>query len=428
MDSLLNTWLQEQPTVLQNCVQHSSVATLGLTDSKLLPNVFNHTVPHQVKVTDQKSSGRCWLFATCNLIRMVAMANVPELASYKDFELSQNYLFFFDKFERYHRLLRYWLQIQAQPVELKARYMHWIVQDPLGDGGQFDMAKEIVKKYGIVPKFAYPETHHSGATVEMNKLLKIQLINDFEQLLQVQQADVNTNINTMMQRVYSMLVSFLGKPPTRFQWEFESSKEQRKYDMTPLEFLALTKFNGDEYVSVVNDPRREHAYNKYYRVKFLGNVRDSMVGWINVPIERLLALSKQMIDQGHPVWFGCDVSQERDRASGNHNVGIIDTRVVGLNDTISKEQKLRNYLALPNHAMLITGYNDVDTVVNRWKIENSWGTKSGADGYLLMSDSWMRLYTFQALVKKSILSAEELLALEDEMQILQPWDPLGTLA
>lgn len=428
MDQLLNSWLQEPSTLIQNCVHHSSIAKLGLTETKILPNVFNHMVTQQVKVTNQKSSGRCWLFATCNLIRMVAQTNVPDLTNYKDFELSQNYLFFFDKFERYHRLLRYWLQIQSMSSELKTRYMHWIVQDPLGDGGQFDMAKEIVKKYGIVPKSAYPETHHSSATAEMNKILRNQLINDFEELLTLDQLLINNKINEMMQRVYSMLVSFLGKPPLRFTFEFESNKEQKCYNMTPLEFLALTKFNGDEYVSVVNDPRSEHKYNKYYRVKFLGNVRDSMVGWINVPIERLLLLSKTMIDQNIPVWFGCDVGQEKDSSSGTHEIGIVDKNIVGLKDVLTKEQKLRNYLALPNHAMLITGYNEKDGVVNRWKIENSWGTASGADGYLLMSNEWMKLYTFQALVKKSLLSQEELLALDDEMCILQPWDPLGTLA
>lgn len=424
----INNWLQEPQTLMQNCTQHVAISTIGLENSKIQPNVFNKQVPYSVKVTDQKSSGRCWLFATCNLIRMVAMSNVPELNGLKDFELSQNYLFFFDKLERYHRLLRYWLQIQNQPNDMKERYKLWITQDPLGDGGQFDMAKELVKKYGIVPKSAYPETHHSSSTGEMNKLLKIQLINDFETLSATQNPDVNSVINIMVRRVYSMLVGFLGKPPTRFTWDFESNKEHKHYDMTPLEFLTFTKFNGDEYISVVNDPRQEHPYNKYYRVKYLGNVRDSMVGWINVPIDRMLNLTKQMIDQGQPVWFGCDVGQERDKASGNCNVGIINNSVVGLVDTLTKEKKLRNYLALPNHAMLITGYNQQGETIDRWKIENSWGTKSGADGYLIASDDWMKLYMFQALIKKSLLSADELVAIEDEMQILQPWDPLGTLA
>jgi bleomycin hydrolase len=450
LDTLVTTLLQEEPTSLQNALSHNSVASLGLRSSKLLDNVFNHTVAQHVKVTDQKSSGRCWLFATCNMIRMVAMTNVPELNGLKDFELSENYLFFFDKLERYHRLLRYWLQIQALPADdvLKERYIYWIKQDPLGDGGQWDMASAIVKKYGVVPKSAYPETHHSGSTTEMNKVLKTQLFNDFETLLAPNPLSVDTVINTMTERVFRMLVGFLGKPPTRFEWDYESGKTFHRVAMTPLEFLAHTKFNPDDYISVVHDPRQNHPVNSYYRVKYLGNVRDSMVGWINVPIDRLLELSKLMINANHSVWFGCDVGQERDKASGNCNIGIINNSVTGLVDTLTKEQKLRNYLSLPNHAMLITGYHeDVRAVgvvpnvvgavpnvvgaagtVNRWKIENSWGAKAGSDGYLLASNEWMKMYTFQALVKKSMLNQDELTAIDGERYILQPFDPLGTLA
>ena len=430
LDTLVTTLLQEDVTPLQNALSHNSVAKLGLQSSKLLDNVFNHTVSQCVKVTDQKSSGRCWLFATCNMIRMVAMVNVPELNGLKDFELSENYLFFFDKFERYHRLLRYWLSIQALPVDnvLRERYIYEIKQNPLGDGGQFDMATAIVKKYGVVPKSAYIETYHSSNTKEMNNILQTQLFNDFETLLIPTPDNKIVIINTMMQRVFKILIGFLGKPPTKFEWDFESGKVCHRVAMTPLEFLAHTKFNPDDYISVIHDPRQEHPINTYYRVKYLGNVRDSMVGWINVSIDRLLELSKLMIDSNHPVWLGCDVAQERDKISGNCNIGIINNSITGLVDTLTKEQKLRNYLSLPNHAMLITGYNEASGVVNRWKIENSWGAKGGADGYLLASNEWMKMYTFESVIKKSMLNQDELLAIDGEQFIIQPFDPLGCLA
>jgi bleomycin hydrolase len=434
LDTLVTTLLQEDVTPLQNALSHNSVAKLGLQSSKLLDNVFNHTVSQCVKITDQKSSRRCWLFATCNMIRQIAMTNVPELNSLKDFELSENYLFFFDKFERYHRLLRYWLSIQALPADnvLRKRYIYWIKQDPLSDGGQWDMVAAIVKKYGVVPKSAYPETHHSSNTTEMNKILKTQLFNDFETLLTPAPTPVpettDTVIFRMMQRVFRMLVGFLGKPPARFEWDFESGKVCHQIVMTPLEFLAHTKFNPDDYISVIHDPRREHPTNTYYRVKYLGNVRDSMVGWINISVDRLLELSKLMIDSNHSVWFGCDVAQERDKISGNCNIGIINNSITGLVDTLTKEQKLRNYLSLPNHAMLITGYNEASGVVNRWKIENSWGAKGGADGYLMASNEWMKIYTFESVIKKSMLNQDELLAIDGEQFIIQPFDPLGCLA
>lgn len=427
LDNLVTTLLQEDVTPLQNALSHNSVAKLGLQSSKLLNNVFNNTVLQCVTVTNQKSSGRCWLFATCNMIRQVAMVNVPELNDLKDFELSENYLFFFDKFERYHRILRYWLSIQALPVDnvLRELYIYDIKQRSLSDGGQFDMAVAIVKKYGVVPKSAYPETYHSSNTKEMNKILKTQLFNDFETLLMPNPLSVDTIINTMMQRVFKMLVGFLGKPPTKFEWDFESGKVCHQIAMTPLEFLAHTKFIPDDYISIVHDPRQEHPINTYYRVKYLGNVKDSMVGWVNVSIDRLLELSKLMIDSNHPVWIGCDIMQERDKISGNCNIGIINNSISGLVDTLTKEQKLRNYLSLPNHAMLITGYNEVNGVVNRWEIENSWGSKRGADGYLLASNEWMKMYTFESIIKKSMLNQDELLAIDGEQFIIQSFDQLA---
>lgn len=419
-------WLNEPITTMQNSITHQSVSVLGKQQNLIMNNLFSKVVNVNVKITNQYSSGRCWLFATCNLIRMVMVNNIQELNNFKDLELSQSYLFFFDKLERYHRILRYFLLIQNE--NNKDRYLYQLLQDPLGDGGQYDMAGAIVKKYGIVPKSCFVDTYHAKNTHEMNSILKTQLINDIEELKITENHLMDETINLMMKRVYYLLVGFLGKPPTEFEWEFENNGKINKWEMTPLELLEKSGFNPDDYISIINDPRKEHPYESLYQVKYLGNTDNDMVKWLNLPMDRLLNLSKEMIDLNLPVWFGCDVGKERDRDSGTHQLNIINYQITGLNNKLNKEQKLRNYLALPNHAMLITGYHLVNNEINKWKIENSWGDKSGSNGYLIMSNDWMKEYTFQILVKKDLLTNDEKNLLNKTPLIIQPWDPLGTLA
>ena len=234
-----------------------------------------------------------------------------------------------------------------------------------------------------------------------------------------------------MNRVFKMLVGFLGKPPTKFNWTFKSkdSKIHTLKEMTPKTFLEKIRFNPDNWVSVINDPRKENAFNKYYNVKYLGNVFERHVGWLNMDMRRVNELTKLSIDKKYPVWFGCDVGTEWDRSSGVQDPGIVDTKnIVGLDTCQDKESRLRSFASLPNHAMLITGYHEDVNKVTRWKVENSWGKSSGSDGFLLMTDKWMDEYVFQILVNKDLLTEKEKEVLNFDPEIIEPWDPLGTLA
>ena len=142
-------WINSPLSPIQNAVSMNSVSSLGLNSSVIdeNPYLFNNQLDHVFPITNQRSSGRCWLFATCNLIRMIGYSSLEEkYGKIEDFEISQNYLFFWDKLERYHRILRYYLEIKLKE-ESQDRYLHQLYQDPLGDGGQWDMAKDIVKKY-----------------------------------------------------------------------------------------------------------------------------------------------------------------------------------------------------------------------------------------------------------------------------------------
>lgn len=428
-------WLNTQITPIQNAVSMNSVSSIGLNSSTVdqNPYIFNNQIDYGLPITNQKSSGRCWLFATCNLIRTVTFDNwKEEFGKIEDFEISQSYLYFWDKMERYHRNLRYFLEI-SKLEENKDRYNYQLLQDPMGDGGQWDMAKEIVKKYGVVPKQVYPDSHHSKSSREMNKILTKQLTSDFTTLENTDEQVVEQVIILMMNRVFKMLISFLGKPPTNFNWTFKNkdSKIFTMYDMTPLKFLEKTKFNPDDWVSIINDPRKENPYLKYYQVKYLGNVYDKHVGWINMEMERINQLTKNSIDSKIPVWFGCDVGNEWDRSSGVQDPNIVNYNgVLGFESCQDKESRLKTFSSLPNHAMLITGYHEDpwNKNIKRWKVENSWGKTSGSDGFLLMTKKWMDEYVFQVLIKKSLLTDDEKKLLSSEPSDIEPWDPLGTLA
>ena len=426
-------WIQNTSTPVMNAISMNSVSSLGLDSTKINSNplIFSNQLDYSLPITNQRSSGRCWLFATCNLIRMVAFkALEKEYGKIDGFEISQTYLYFWDKLERYHRNLRYYLDIMTKENN-KDRYLYQLYQDPMGDGGQWDMAKEIVKKYGIVPKDVYPDTHHSKSSREMNSILTAQLKSDFKTLSETDSSVVNEAISVMMQRVFNMLVSFLGRPPTEIDWTFKSKdgKIHRIKDTTPLQFLEKTQFKPDDWVSIINDPRKENPYNNFYMVSYLGNVHDRHVGWLNMEMKRLKELSKDSIDSNMPIWFGCDVSAERDKSSGVEDVGIINYSIVGQNVTnMDKESRLKSFSSLPNHAMLITGYHMEDNEVKRWKVENSWGKSSGTEGFLIMTDKWMDEYVYQILINKSLLKKSELELLNFDAKVIEPWDPLGTLA
>jgi bleomycin hydrolase len=393
------------------------------------PFIFNHEVTPKFTITDQKSSGRCWLFATLNLVRVVAAQNLD--SEPKELEFSQTYLYFWDKLERYHRSIRYYIDIKKNiSPELQSQYLNHLYKDAMGDGGQWDMAKDLVAKYGIIPKQAMPDSYHSKSSSSMNALLLEMLKNDLTTLDKSDESIHEELIGVMTDRVYNLLCGFLGKPPKTFDWVYNAKNNIVELtNLTPQSLLALCKFNPEDWVSVVNDPRKENVYNKYYQVQYLGNIKDQHVGWLNLPIERLKELTKQSIDQNKPVWFGCNVGAERDRDSGIMDICIHDYKQIGYYNKMSKEEKLRTFTSLPSHAMVIDGYyNNTSNVIKRWKIENSWGKSSGSDGFLLMTDSWYSEYVYQIVVPKYLLSENELKELDSVHKLISPWDPLGTLA
>jgi len=394
------------------------------------PYLFNQEIQYDFKITDQKSSGRCWLFATLNLVRFIAGQTWCDEMDVKDLEFSQSYLYFWDKFERYNQYLNYFQDINELEGDNKCHHFTNICKDPLGDGGQWDMAKEIVDKYGIVPKYVYPDSYHAKSSAPMNKILTEMLKQDWVTLSKTVHSERPELIKKQMEKVFEILVSFLGKPPTKFNFEFKYKNKTKTWkDITPKELLEKSGFKPQDFVSVVHDPRKEHAYNKYYQIQYLGNVKSQHVGWLNLPMERMKELASESITKNQPVWFGCDVGATFDRETGVHDPNIFDLKTfMSYENNMSKEERLSTFLSLPSHAMIIVGYHEDNGNIKRWKIENSWGKTSGTDGFQLMTNDWFNEYVFQIIIHKSKLFDSEKELLSTDPLIVPPWDPLGTLA
>ena len=432
--------LNSEMTPMMNAVSNNLLSSVAVNTSHITnnPYLFNHVTTPSLPITDQKSSGRCWLFATMNLLRVVAHQTFKSSFNTEidKLEFSQSYVFFWDKFHRYQMNLNYYLEMLEE--DNSAEYLRTFFNDPMGDGGQWDMAKAVVLHYGVVPKEVFPDSFHAKNTRGMNYILTNQLKNDCLELRNVSPPSRNELVKSMMQRVYNMLVSFLGTPPKpdqTFSWTFEGKVDGKKKvttweNMTPRTLLERTGFKPNDYVSVINDPRENNPYMQRYVIKYLGNMESRGVGWINLPIDRMKELSRDSIKANVPVWFGCDVGNNWDRSSGVHHPGIQDfTNVVGLNvATLDKAKRLETFASLPNHAMMINGLFETNNMVKRWRIENSWGTKSGNSGHLLMTDEWYSEYVFQIVVRKDFLSDAEKAVLDSEPNTIEPWDPLGTLA
>jgi bleomycin hydrolase len=406
---------------------HSVVATTDHSFSNLLDSW---------KVTNQKQSGRCWLFAGLNLFRPAAMAAL----NLKAFEFSQNYTLFWDKFERANYFLE--AMIETADREIDDRTVAFLLERPLDDGGQWNMFVNIIRKHGIVPKYAMPETQSSSATRKMNEQLLARLRKG---ALEVRSCLAGDNVSEQVQatkknileEVYRMLCIHLGTPPTEFDWQWNDKDKVFHNDgeMTPLEF-ANRYFQTDpqDYVCLVNDPRKTSSYNNTYTVEFLGNVvGGDIVKYLNVDVQTMKQLTMATLLDGEPVWMGCDVGKMMDRNEGVWDVDLFKYEdVYDAKLTLTKAERLLYHETLMTHAMLFTGVDVIDDEngqrARRWRVENSWGDENGKKGFYTMNDSWFDEFMFEVAIHKKYLSEELLEAWGLEPAPLRPWDPMGALA
>lgn len=379
------------------------------------------------KITDQKSSGRCWLFAGLNTMRFEIMKKL----NLKTFELSQNYQMFYDKLEKANYFLESIIKTSDEPLD--GRLVNFLLQNPMQDGGQWDMFAALIEKYGCVPKYVMPETYHSSNTADMVRLLTAKLRED-ALILRAETGDKMALKEKMLGEIYRMLCICLGTPPEKFDFEYRDKDKNfhRDAGLTPLEFYK--KYVGqsmDDYVSVINAPTADKPYYKSYTVDYLGNVAGGRaVKYLNLPNDELKALAIAQLKDGTPVWFGCDVGKMQMRKRGIMGMRTFDyEKLLNVSFGMDKAQRLDTGESMLTHAMVFLGVNlDDEGKPNRWKVENSWSDERGQDGYYIMTDEWFDQYNYQIVVHKKYLSPEQLAAYEQDPIVLKPWDPMGSLA
>ncbi len=420
-------------TALQRSVVKNGITASAENVSAKVNNVPVFSVDVTTgKVSNQKQSGRCWMFAALNTFRH-KMLNDFNL---KEFELSQNHTFFWDKYEKANYFYENILATANEP--LTSRKVAFLLQTPQQDGGQWDMIVSIFQKYGVVPKTVMPESSNSSNSRDLNNYLNKKLRKDAVALRQLvaegkTAEDIQTAKEAMLEDIYRFLATSLGTPPETFDFEYRDEDKNYHIDRNLTTQSFYEKYVGvdlDDYVSIINAPTADKPYNQSYTVEMLGNVVGGKeVKYLNVDMPTFKKLAIAQLEQGESVWFGCDVGQ-----SSTRDTGIMALDAYDINDlfdidfTMTKAERLDFGESLMTHAMVLTGVDLIDGESTKWKVENSWGEKVGTNGFFVMSDAWMDEYTYQIVVRKEFLTAEQLTAFEAEPTVLAPWDPMGALA
>ena len=422
-----------------NRAVRDAVMTCGLNKSCLNHDARRNTTHsfsltlEQGSVTNQKASGRCWLFAAMNVMR----ARIIKKLNLKDFELSQNYMLFWDKLEKANWFFENILDTTEEPTG--SRLLDFLLRDPVGDGGQWDMMANLVKKYGVVPKGAMPESAVSSATREMDRLLTELLRTDAVTLRKMaaegkDRRALEAEKERMLGDVYRILVICLGEPPRTVDLEVRDKDNNFISDrgLTPQEFFKkYVDMDLSDYISLINAPTADKPFYHRFTVKMLGNVKEGApVCYINLPIEELKAAAIAQMKDGEPVWFGCDVGPYSERETGTLDIDNYDyENNLGVKLSMTKAERLDYCQSMMTHAMVFEGVNlDDEGKPNRWRVENSWGEDAGKKGYYVMSDAWFDEYMYQVVVNKKYLTPDELKVIDTPVIELAPWDPMGSLA
>ena len=419
-------------------VQQNAVTQVTVDDIALNRDiVFNtdHTFSNVLddwSATNQKQSGRCWMFAGLNLFRPGAM----ETMGLKSFEFSQNYTMFCDKIERANYFLESMIDTAGREVD--DRTVAYLMRQPISDGGQWNMFANLVAKHGLVPKPLMSETQSSSASGRMNAMLASKLREGAKTLRDqhargASVADLRAEKERILGVIYRILCIHLGTPPSTFRWQWTDKGNvfHRDEETTPQQFAA--KYVGlpvEEYVCLVNDPRPTSPFGRTFTVEYLGNVVEGgIVKYLNVDVGLMKTLTRGAIESGEPVWFGCDTGKQSRRDLGIWDRDLYDYGAVY--DTtfgLDKAARLSYHETAMTHAMLFTGADVVDGGVRRWRVENSWGEDTGRKGFFVMNDSWFDEYVFEIAVRRNALPQHLQAALDEPPIVLPAWDPMGALA
>ncbi len=415
----------------QNAVTRVSIDDVAL--NREVVNSTDHALSVHLddwKVTDQQRSGRCWLFAGLNLLRVGAMTKM----GLKEFEFSQNWAMFWDKIERANYFLE--AVIETADRDIDDRTVAHLLEVAADDGGQWNMFVAIVRKHGLVPKAFMPETQSSSDTGKMNSVLRSLLRQGAKSVRAARANGIEAARECkaeILRVIYRVLCIHLGTPPERFEWQWTDKEKEfhRDGELTPLEFAArYVELPIDDYVCLVHDPRPSSPAGRTFTVEYLGNVLGAPpVTYLNVDMRVMKQIAAKVLEGGEPVWFGCDVGQMMSNEYGIWDAHLYDLPAVyGTEFALDKADRLIFHETLMTHAMLFTGVDIADGQTRKWRVENSWGTSRGKEGFYTMNDSWFDEYVFEIAARRDLLPAELQDALAAEPIVLPAWDPMGSLA
>ena len=432
---------------VKNALAGTPIATLAINaDNAPVKDTHFSDRVRTKGITDQKSTGRCWMFTGLNVLRAKAIDkyDLPGL------EFSQNYLYFYDQLEKANLFLQGVIDTKDLPYD--DRTVDWLFRNPLGDGGQFTGVSNLITKYGLVPIEAMPETYQSTNTSQMSTLIKTKLREDgldlrkayqeghaaiakrpkkdVEKLLKELDGKLQEMKVQQLSEVYRMLVLCLGEPPVEFEWvrcnERNEIVSRKMY--TPKSFYEelIGEDLENNYVMIMNDPCRE--YGKVYEIDYDRHVYDGH-NWlyINLPVERIKEMAIASIKDNTAMYFSCDVGKFYDRKKGVLDLANFDYEsLMGVSFGMDKKQRVQTHASGSSHAMTLIAVDVCQQTGKpvKWMVENSWGPASGYQGCLIMTDEWFDEYMFRLVVEKKYVPADVLEMLNQTPVQLPAWDPM----
>jgi bleomycin hydrolase len=426
--------------------------------------IFSNFIDIETKPTNQKRSGRCWLFALCNMLRlkMIKRYNLPA-----DFELSCSYLFFYDKLEKANHFLNLINKYKSEKVN--SRMNGFLLNEPLSDGGNWNMILNLVKKYGVVPKANFQETSQTENSTHIDEFLSNKLRDYAFSLREIDDSKPRKEfISECLTEIYKILVIFIGEPPTHITWEYLNNDRYKLVkNITPREFYSkYVPVKLDEYILLSHNPSQPEFSN--FTINNFNNMVNGMeINYVNIPMTELKAVVKKALDKKEPLWFGCDVGKYLNRTKG-----VLDKKLVNFENifdtdiTLSKKNRLLYRTSDVTHAMLLRGYDNhtiqpdclkrkkskkkkskknrhgqrggdkskkcisklriSSNPITKYLVENSWG-KGEIDENIVMTSEYFEEYVYIVAVPKSLVSKKIVSISKQNPKRLEVWDPFGYL-
>lgn len=417
-----------QTTAIQNILT-TQADIKSLTLNNEIQNHYDHHFKHRVKVkgiTDQKRSGRCWMFTSMNALR----PSIMEKYNIDQFDFSHNYLYFWDILEKSNLFLENIISTAKSPFDDQT--VTYLFRAPVGDGGVWNLFYNAAEKYGVVPDAVMPETAHSNNTAQMISLINERLRAGGYNLRELsasgkKESELRIQKQAVLKDIYRILALCLGEPPTEFVWRYKNTSGQIvEKDYTPMQFykeIIPADYDPQNYVMVMNDPTRE--YYKLYEIQNYRNTHEG-INWLylNLPNEDLKAAALKSIKNNESMYASCDVGKQHNRASGIMDPAMYDYEsLLGVDLSMDKKARILTRQSGSSHAMLLIGCDtDNNNQPTKWEFENSWGNTAGNKGYLTFTDKWFDDYMFRLVINRKFLDAKAIESLKQKPIQLPMWD------